>query len=170
MVATALPSAALWMTTFPEPAFTLSLRVRTSLAVTETVVDLPAGVVPDRLGGVVSGGGEAITSSLAMTCHDEPRLVPIGLVVRTVVPFISQTAAWPLSFCHTMSDLPSPLKSSAPLTCHDVPRLEPTLALLRRVNPFFSPNAAWPLSFCHRMSALPSPSKSPGPFICPEGP
>src|SRR5258706_269030 len=155
MVATALPSAALCMTTFPEPAFTLSLKVSTRFALTATLVDWSAGVVPDKLGGVVSGGGAAITSSLAMTCHDEPRLVPIGLVVRTVVPFISQTAAWPLSFCHTMSDLPSPLKSSAPLTCHDVPRLEPTLALLRRVDTFISHTAARPPSFCPRMVALP---------------
>src|SRR5712671_461267 len=133
------------MTTFPEPAFTLSLKVRTRLALTATLVELSAGIVVDKVGGVVSAGGGAITSSLAMICHDEPRLVPTGLVVRTVVPFISQTAAWPLSFCHTMSDLPSPLKSFAPLTCHAVPRLEPTLVMLRSVNPFISQMAAWPL-------------------------
>ena len=93
MVATGLPSAALWMTRFPEPAFTLSLKVRTRLAPTATLVELSAGVVADKVGGVVSAGGAAITSSLAITCHEGPRLVPTLLVLRTLAPFINQTAA-----------------------------------------------------------------------------
>src|SRR5258705_251203 len=49
----------------PEPAFTLSLKVRTRLDATATLVELSAGLVPDKVGGVVSAGGGAITSSLA---------------------------------------------------------------------------------------------------------
>src|SRR6476646_2053755 len=84
IIATTLPSRALWMTTLPEPAFTLSLKVRTRLAPTATLVELSAGVVVDRVGGVVSGGGAAITSSLAITCNEGPRLVPTLLVLRTL--------------------------------------------------------------------------------------
>src|SRR5258706_16120016 len=99
MVATMPPPAALWMTTFPEPFFTLSLKVRTRFALTATLVELSAGVVVDRVGGVVSGGGGGIATLFAMTCHDGPGLAPTLLVVSTVVPFISHTAAWPESFC-----------------------------------------------------------------------
>ena len=53
---------------------------------------------------------------------------PTAARVATVVPFISQIAAWPLSFCHRMSALPSPLKSPAPLTCQEVPGLAPARA------------------------------------------
>src|SRR5258706_291140 len=130
------------MTTFPEPALTLSLKLRTIFFPTATLVELSAGVVPDRVVGVGSVGGTRITSSLAKACHDVPRFVPTGLTVRTDVPFISHTVACPLSFCHRMSDLPSPLKSSAPRTCQDVPGLEPTLILLSSVVPFISQTAA----------------------------
>src|SRR5258706_15993515 len=123
------------MTTFPEPALTLSLKLRTRFAPTATLVELSAGVVPDKVGGVVSVGGTRITSSLAKACHDVPRFVPTGLAVRTEVPFISHTVACPLSFCHRMSDLPSPLKSPAPWTCQDGPGLAPTLLMLSGVVP-----------------------------------
>src|SRR5258705_468297 len=43
------------MTKFPTPAFTLSLKVRTRFAPTATLVELSAGLVVDRVGGVVSG-------------------------------------------------------------------------------------------------------------------
>ena len=42
------------------------------------------------------------------------------------VPLISHIAGVPLSFCHWMSDLPSPLKSPVPSTCQLGPGLEPT--------------------------------------------
>src|SRR5258706_31591 len=93
MVATALPSAELWMTTLPNPAFTFSLKVRTRLELTATLVELSGGLVLDKVGGVVSDGGERTTSSLAKTCHAVPRLEPTLLVVATLVPFISQTLA-----------------------------------------------------------------------------
>src|SRR5258707_288267 len=130
------------MTTFPEPALTLSLKLRTRLEPTATLVELSAGVVPDKVGGVVSVEGTRMASSLATAYHHVPRFVPTGLTARTEVPFISHTVACPLSFCHRMSDLPSPLKSSAPRTCQDVPGLEPTLILLSSVVPFISQTAA----------------------------
>jgi hypothetical protein len=42
-------------------------------------------------------------------CQLGPGLVPASPSKVGVVPFISQIEAWPLSFCHRMSDLPSPL-------------------------------------------------------------
>src|SRR5258706_79831 len=158
------------MTTFPEPALTLSLKLRTRFAPTATLVELSAGVVPDRVGGVVSVGGTRITSSLAKACHDVPRFVPTGLAVTTEVPFISHTVAGPLSFCHGMSDLPSPLKSPEPSMCQSLPGLVPTVPLLRTAVPFISQTMAWPLSFCHRMSDLPSPLKSPALSACQDVP
>ena len=61
------------------------------------------------------------------------------------VPFISQIAAVPSSFCHRMSALPSPLKSPVPLTC----QLGPGLTSRRRlaghtVVPFISQIAGVP--------------------------
>ena len=78
--------------------------------------------------------------------------VPVGARVGTdgragdtLVPFISQIAAWPLSFCQRMSSLPSPLKSPAPSTCQLGPGIgaRPTGAGHRSV-PFISQIAAWP--------------------------
>src|SRR6266550_3490035 len=43
------------MTTFPEPAFTFSLKVSTRFALIPILVELSAGLVVDRVGGVVSG-------------------------------------------------------------------------------------------------------------------
>ena len=50
------------MTRFPEPAFTLSLKVRTRLAPTATLVELSAGVVTDKVGGVVSASDAVVKS------------------------------------------------------------------------------------------------------------
>ena len=59
-------------------------------------------------------------------------------VLATVVPFINQISAWPLSFCHRMSDLPSPSKSPAPLTCQVGARIAADQGLLATVVPFIS--------------------------------
>ena len=50
------------------------------------------------------GGQEA-----AWICQVAPGLLPTSPSKVGVVPFISQIEAWPLVFCHRMSDLPSPL-------------------------------------------------------------
>ena len=58
----------------------------------------------------------------------------------TPVPLVSQIAASPLSFCHSRSGLPSPLKSPVALTCQlgpGLPRLPPpviALPLLAQMN------------------------------------
>ena len=70
----------------------------------------------------------------------------------TLVPFISQIAAWPLAFCHRMSEKPSPLKSPVPIAVQLGPGLALTGAPPITLVPFISQIAAWPLLFCHRMS------------------
>ena len=87
------------------------------------------------------------------------------------MPSISQIAGVPSSFCHRMSDLPSPLKSPVPLICQLGPGLNraggaPVIAFV----PSISQIAGVPSSFCHRMSDLPSPLKSPVSLICQLGP
>src|SRR5437588_781804 len=91
-----------------------------------------------------------------------------------VAPFISQIAAWPLSFCQMMSDLPSLLKSPVPTVCQLAGGAATTLSKVGWVA-FISQIAAWPfagsaafaaLLYCHRMSALPSPLKSPVASAC----
>src|SRR5258708_37812890 len=97
------------MTRFPEPAFTLSLKVRVRFAPTATLVELSAGLVVDRGGGVVSGGGAVITSSLFMAGPDGPGLAPALLVAAAAVPVISHTRARPPPSCPLISTLPSPV-------------------------------------------------------------
>ena len=81
-----------------------------------------------------------------------------------------QIAGVPLSFCHRMSDLPSPLKSPASSTCQVGPGLAPGAAPPIRLVPSIIQIAGVPLSFCHRMSDLPSPLKSPASSTCQVGP
>ena len=50
------------MIRFPEPAFTLSLNVRTRLAPTATLAELSAGTVIDKAGGVVSASDAVVKS------------------------------------------------------------------------------------------------------------
>jgi hypothetical protein len=71
----------------------------------------------------------------------------------TLVPFISQIAASPLSFCHRMSERPSWLKSPTPMTCQLGPGL-PMLPPPRRLEPLVFQIAASPLSFYHNRSTM----------------
>src|SRR5258705_361144 len=87
-----------------------------------------------------------------------------------LVPCMVQIDVKPLSCCHRMSDLPSPLKSSAALMCQLGPGLEPTAASATGFKPFISQIAGKPLSFCQRISALPSRLKSAAALTCHEGP
>src|SRR2546422_695359 len=115
---------------------------------------------------------------MPLMCQLGPGLLPICAPLIKLVPFINQIAAWPLSFCHRRSDLPSPSKSPEPLTCQLGPGLSPIAATFNADKPFMNHNAAWPESDCHKISASPSPSKSPASFlgivpafaICQEGP
>src|SRR6266850_295381 len=107
---------------------------------------------------------------------------PTAPTAVAFTPFISQIAAWPLVFCHKMSDVPlsfchrmsdllSPLKSPVALMCQVGPGLnEPAGLLDSTVEPFISQIAGVPSSFCHRMSDLPSPLKSPLSLTCQLGP
>src|SRR5436190_442440 len=95
-----------------------------------------------------------------LTCQLAPGLPPATGPLVTAVPFIIHSPAWPLPFCHRMSDLPSPSKSPDPLTCQLVPGLEPTSGPLGMAVPFMNQIPAWPESFCHTMSDIRSPSKS----------
>src|SRR5438105_15805087 len=93
-----------------------------------------------------------------MMCQFGPGL-PMPPPPMTLVPFISQITASPLSFCHRMSALPSPLKSPVALTCQLEPGL-PRLALPSTLVPFSSQITIPPLLFCHSRSDLPSALKS----------
>src|SRR4051794_6864421 len=73
---------------------------------------------------------------------------------------ICQSSREPLSFCHRMSDLVSPLKSPTPMMCQsaDTPvRKKPVFT----EPPFICQVATTPLSLRQTRSALWSPSKSP---------
>ena len=66
-----------------------------------------------------------------------------------------------MSFCQTMSDLLSPLKSPVALMCQAGPGLnEPMAPTEVLLVPFINQAAAVPLPLCHRMSDLLSPLKS----------
>src|SRR5205085_5817102 len=80
-----------------------------------------------------------------------------------------QMTAWPLLFCHRMSDRLSWLKSPTEMMCQLGPGL-PRLAALTRAVPFNSQITPSPVSFCHRRSGLPSPLKSPVALTCQSGP
>src|SRR5215471_606970 len=93
------------------------------------------------------------------------------------VPSISQIAACPLSFCQTMSDFPSPLKSPVVIACHDgggfatiseKASAVPSISQME-VQPFIGSAAFAALLYCHRMSGLPSPLKSPVAIVCQDG-
>src|SRR5215470_11543296 len=80
---------------------------------------------------------------------------------------MNQIATLPLVSCHTMSLLPSPLKSPVP-TIDQVVGTFPIPAVLgfKTVVPFISQIAILPLVVSrHRMSHLPSPLKSPVPTM-----
>src|SRR5258707_1306233 len=72
------------------------------------------------------------------TCKEAPGLLPIGAWLDTLVPFMIQPWAWPLVFCHRISDLPSPSMSAALTTFQLGPRLAPTGAWLDTLAPFIS--------------------------------
>src|SRR5215469_14294313 len=104
-----------------------------------------------------------------MTCQLGPGLAATTPPPIALVPFISQIATEPSSFCHTRSDGPLPNQSPVPLRCQLGPGL-PILAVPVTVAPFISQIAALPSSFCHRMSEVPSLLKSPTPATCQLGP
>ena len=81
-----------------------------------------------------------LKSPVPSTCQLGPGLEPTAPPPIGFVPFISQIAAWPLSFCHRMSALPSPLKSPVPSTCQLGPGLEPTAASCDRVRAIHQPD------------------------------
>src|SRR5258706_14406637 len=68
-----------------------------------------------------------LKSPAPTACQEEPGLDPARPPETNVVPFISQTATVPSSFCHRRSDLPSPLKSPATLICQADPGLVHTV-------------------------------------------
>src|SRR3984893_3833015 len=123
--------------------------------------DCAAAVLPQNI-------GLAVVVVVAHP-HDVPVRPRLPRVAMTVVPFISQIAASPLSFCHRMSARPSPLKSPVPLACQLGPGL-PTTAPPITLVPFISQIATEPSSFCHRTSEKPLPLKSPAPLTCQLGP
>ena len=66
----------------------------------------------------------------------------------TLVPFISQIAAWPSpAFCKRMSACPSPLKSPVPISVQLGPGLGPADPPPIRLVPFISQIAPWPVVF-----------------------
>src|SRR6476619_7007645 len=105
------------------------------------------------------------------TCQSDPGLnEPAAPIDRTFMSSIVQMTGVPLSICHRMSDLLSPLKSAAPITCQLDPGLNPTAPTDVALVPSISHIAAVPSSPCQMISALPSPLKSPVPLICQLGP
>src|SRR5258705_214237 len=115
IVATTLLSAALRMITFPAPAFTLSLKVRTILALTATLVKLSAGLVVDRVGGVVSGTAgvlfQPITSisliSVGVNAFTTPEL--LNARAASLPALAAQSPKSPLGFVLKLSRFVVPL-------------------------------------------------------------
>ena len=74
--------------------------------------------------------GMAVVVEVA--CSDRfptrPRIGAHTAPLITLVPFISQIAAWPSVFCHRMSECPSSLKSPVPIACQLGPGSAPTLS------------------------------------------
>src|SRR5262249_47461199 len=60
-----------------------------------------------------------LTSPTALSRKPGPGF-PGATALRTLVPFISQTETSPFEFCHSRSDLLSPLKSPVPAKRHDI--------------------------------------------------
>src|SRR5205814_7773209 len=85
-----------------------------------------------------------LKSPVLKACQLGPGL-PTTAAPIMLVPFISQIATEPSSFCHRMSEKPSRLKSPVPLTCQLGPGL-PRLAAPMTAVPFISQIAASPLS------------------------
>src|SRR5437588_283836 len=103
-----------------------------------------------------------------------------------LMPFISQIAASTLcrsdglaafSYCHKMSDLPSPLKSPVAIACQPAGGAA-TMASEVGDKPFINQIAASPFcgseafeafSYCHKISASPSALKSPVVTVCQPG-
>src|SRR5262249_38332167 len=102
-----------------------------------------------------------LKSPESITCHDVPGFDPTAPLASTLSPSISQPPAWPLSFCHRMSDLPSPLKSPAAITvqlvdhCAGVPTglcattVVPSISQMPGAAP--CPVAEFASACCHRM-------------------
>src|SRR6478735_6035265 len=105
-------------------------------------------------------------------CQSDPGLnEPAVAIDTTLVPSMVQMAGVPSSFCHRMSDLPSPLKSPVPLISQLGPGLNGPIAPTNvALVPSISQSAGVPSFPCQRMSDLPSPLKSPVPLICQLGP
>src|SRR5215471_18162229 len=106
---------------------------------------------------------------MASTCQALPGLTN-DAPDTSDVPFISHTAGVPSVFCHSMSALPSPLKSPVPSARHAGPGLNPAAAPAVSVVPSRNQMTGVPSVFCQRRSDLPSPLKSPAERTCQDGP
>ena len=82
----------------------------------------------------------------------------------TLLPFISQIAGIPLSFCHRMSDMPSPLKSPSSSMCQLGPGLNGPTGPANVALAWLCINQIMgvPSLFCSRTSLRPLPLKSSG--------
>src|SRR5690349_14036108 len=94
-------------------------------------------------------------------------VLELGLAVKPPLPSPLHTLNAPLSWCHRMSSLPSPLKSPVPEMCQLVETVESLSAAAT------NPPLAWPAqtlvvpaSLRHSTSSRPSPLKSPDPTTC----
>src|SRR5260221_5064854 len=120
MLATMLPSEALCMTTFPAPAFTLSLKVRTRLAPTATLVELSAGFVMDKVGGVVSGELSQPSTSIRLISVGVNAFTTPGLLnakTESLPALAAQSPKSPLGFVLELSRFLVPLSTEKYPVC-----------------------------------------------------
>ena len=137
-----------------EPATPPQMKFMPSM---NQIAGVPSVVLPQDVGLAV-----AVVVAGALDVPARPRIRADSTHRRSgFMPFISQIAGWPLSFCHRMSDLPSLLKSPVPLICQLGPGFGPAAPPPIRFRPFISQMRGLPSLFCHRMSDLPSLLKSP---------
>ena len=111
----------------------------------------------------MSASPSPLKSPVPIACQLGPGMELTAPPPITLVPFISQIAAWPSpAFCKRMSACPSPLKSPVPISVQLGPGLGPADPPPITFVPFISQIAPWPDVFRHRMSDRASPLKSEG--------
>src|SRR5258706_12262664 len=108
------------MTTFPEPAFTFSLKVRTRLALTATLVELAAGFVMDKVGGVVSGELSQPSTSISLisvgvNAFTTPEL--LNARAASLPALAAQSPKSPLGFVFQLSRFVVPLSTEKYPVC-----------------------------------------------------
>src|SRR5258706_13706650 len=102
------------MTTFPEPAFIFSLKVRTRFAPTATLLELSAGLVVDKVGGVASGVVSQPSTSISLISVGVNDSTTPGLPkasTASLPALAAQSPKSPLGFVFQLSRFVVPLST-----------------------------------------------------------